>query len=194
MPILERTVKSGIPFVPVSDAFALNIGQSAGSGVSQVETWLPIHKTTLNLVNALVAIVDSGGAAGGQGSLKIYDWPEGSIVLIGALYNLTITRVGTAITATAAAVGALGTVAPGAGDSTLTGTEANIIPSTAGTLTGGVGTLKSFNAAPAAPFDGTTTPVDVLLNIAVPDAGITANDSFSVTGTVVILWSDIGDY
>lgn len=192
--MIDTTVKSGKPFLPVSDAQALIIGSAAGTGVSQQETWVPSHKTTLNFNNVVVPIVDTGGANGGQGSLKIYDWPEGAIILMGALYNLTISRVGTNIAANAAVVGALGTVAPGVGDAALTGTEANIIPSTSGTLVSGAGVLKGFNAAPAAPFDGTTTPSDILLNLAIPDAGIAGNDSILVNGTVVIAWTDIGDY
>jgi hypothetical protein len=42
-------------------------------------------------------------------------------------------------------------------------------------------------------FDGTATAKDAWLNIAVPDAGSTANDTFTVSGTITLVWSNLGD-
>lgn len=190
---LERTVKSGKPFVPVSDSFHLAIGDAAGSGVGQTETWGLFHKTTLPIANLVVTMTDTGGANGGQGSQKVYDFPEGAILVVAAGFNLTIQRGSTGLTATAAVVASVGTVAPGA-DATLTGTEANMIPSTVATLSSGAGAAKNFSAAPAAPLDGTSTAIDALLNFAVPDAGISANDTLIVNGTITIFWMDVIDY
>jgi len=170
-----------------------NTGDPAGGASATEYGGQGVQRTVLTLENAIVAVVDSGGAAGGQGNLKVYDFPEGGIVILGASYNLAVVA-GAGITATAALVGAVGSVAAGAGDSTLTTTEADIIPSTVGTLTGSAGVLKKLSAVVAAPFDGTTTPLDAFLNIAVPDAGITANANVIVNGTITILWTQIGDF
>jgi hypothetical protein len=57
-----------------------------------------------------------------------------------------------------------------------------------------VGTAAGITlTAGAVAFDGTTTAKDAWLNIAVPDAGSTANDTFSVTGTITLIWSNMGD-
>lgn len=191
---LEQTVKSGKPFLPVTDLAALKLGAVAGVTVAAQETWGPFHKTIINLTEVSISIVDSGGAAGGQGSVKVYDFPEGVTQILGAACNLTTRKGGAGITDTAAVVGSVGTVAPGAGDAALTGTEADIIPSTAGTLAAGAGVLKGISAAPAAPFNGTATPIDALLNIGIPDAGITATTTLIVNGRIAIVWTTLLDF
>lgn len=175
---------------------ALPVNGDAAGGASATEYGSQggVNRTVLTLENVVIPVTDSGGAAGGQGTVKVYDFPEGSIAILGALFNLTTLAGAGGITDTAALVGSLGSVAAGAGDSTLTTTEADMIPSTVGTLTGGAGTLRNDSAAPAAAFDGTTTPLDAILNVAVPDAGITANDTLTVNGTIVICWLHLGDF
>lgn len=168
-------------------------GVKAGTGVTVVEQGDGvIHKTVLTLTNLVVAMVDAA-ANGSQGSQKLYDFPEGLIQILGSTMNLGIARVGTAIVVGAAVVSALGTVAPDA-NATLTGTEANLIPSTAATLTGGVNAAAPKGKSTAtATFDGTSTPIDALLNFAIPDADSTGNDSLTVNGTITILWAQMGD-
>lgn len=170
-------------------------GTPAGTGVSAKEFGgggLP-HKTILTLRSVVIATVDAG-AAGAQGSQKVYDFPEGAIQFLGATMNLTTLAGAGGIADTGALVGSVGSVAAGAGDAALTSTEANIIPSTAGTLVAGAGVLKGISAAPIAPVDGTTTPVDAILNIAVPDAGSSADDTVTISGTITITWSNAGDF
>jgi hypothetical protein len=88
----------------------------------------------------------------------------------------------------------VGTVTAGVDNATLTTTEADLIPSTAATLSGGVGTAAGITlTAGAVAFDGTATAKDAWLNIAVPDAGSTANDTFTVSGTITLVWSNLGD-
>lgn len=170
-------------------------GTPAGTGVSAKEfggAGLP-HKTILTLRNVVIPTVDAG-AAGAQGSQKVYDFPEGAIQFLGATMNLTTLAGAGGIADTGALVGSVGSVAAAADNATLLSTEANIIPSTAGTLVGGAGVLKGISAAPIAPVDGTTTPVDAILNLAVPDAGSSADDTVTVNGTITITWSNAGDF
>jgi hypothetical protein len=170
------------------------VGAAAGTGVSAVETGNgAVHKTVLTLAALSIAITDNG-VAGGQGSQKVYDFPEGVIQVLGASYNLTTARVSTGIAATAALVGSLGSVAAGAGDATLTSTEADIIASTTGTLTAGAGTLAKHGSLIATAFDGHTTALDAILNLAIPDAGISATDAVLVSGTITMVWANLGDY
>lgn len=170
------------------------VGAAAGTGVTAVESGTgAVHKTVLTLAALSVAITDNG-VAGGQGSQTVYAFPEGVIQLLGASYNLTTARVATGIATTAAVVGSLGSVAAGAGDATLTSTEADMIASTTGTLTAGAGVLAKHGSLVAAAFDGHTTPVSAILNLAVPDAGISATDAILVSGTITLVWANLGDY
>lgn len=165
-------------------------GVVSGTGVTAVQGITAIQTVTLPLVNAPVATVDAT-TNGAQGSVKVYTFPAGVITILGASTNLTIAKVGAGITATAAVVGSVGTVAA-AVDGTLTGTEANIIPSTASTLTAGAGVTKGVSTG-AVTLDGTQTNVPVWLNFIVPDAGSTANDSLTVNGTITITYVNNGD-
>lgn len=149
------------------------------------------QRLRFDFVNVAVAITDSGGAAGGQGALKIFDFDPGLVSILGAESNCAIVAAA-GIGATAAVVGSVGTAAAGAGDATLTGTEADIIPSTACTLTGSAGVFDGEATTPAL-FSGVATAIDAYLNLAVPDAGITANSTITVTGYIDIWVLFLGD-
>jgi hypothetical protein len=166
-------------------------GTVSGTGVTAVQGAGVVQTITLNLAATPVAMVDAT-TAGSQGNLKIFSFPAGNLTILGATTELDIARVGTALTATAAVVGAIGTVAASAADATLTSTEANIVPSTVATLAAGIGQFDGQSTGVVA-LDGTATPVDVYLNFAVPDAGSTGNDSLTVTGRVVISYTISGD-
>ncbi len=166
-------------------------GAVAGTGVAVTEAYGIGIQTTFTLTNVSVSTTDHG-AAGAQGSLKIYDFPEGLIYVLGAVANCTTARVGTALTTTSAMVWSLGTVAAGAGDATLTTTEADIVPSTVGTLTAGAGTFIAVSTTPAL-FDGTATAKDLLLNCATVDAGSSGDDAVTVNGTITVTWFYLGD-
>lgn len=169
-------------------------GTVAGTGVSLTDVGTgAVHKTTFTLSSVSITVTDTGGANGGQGSLKIYDFPEGFIEEMGCTANLTTARGSTGLATNAAVVEAIGTVAPGA-DATLTSTEADWIASYAGTLSSGAGVWTANGASVLAALDGHTTAKDLLLNVAVPDAGISASDTLVLNGTIVCIWSLTGDF
>jgi len=175
----------------LSNRIAQAVGAVAGTGVT-VQEQSGLYRTTITLTNASVATVDAT-TNGASGSLKVYDFPEGNLVFFGATTNLTIARVGTNITTTAAVVAGVGTAAAGA-DATLTSTEQDLVPSTTATLTAGAGTFKGKSVtAGIAVLDGTTTAKDAYLNFAIPDAGSAGNDALLVNGTITILWANAGD-
>lgn len=161
-------------------------GDKNGTGVSVVEG---ANKTTFTFTNVTVSTTDVPGTCA-YGSLKIYDFPEGAIIVGGSVANLTIAAA-TGITATSAVVSSVGT-APAAADATLTATEADIIPSTASTLTASAGAFSAVYLTSAG-FDGTATAKDAYLNFAMPDAGSTANSTITVNGTLTIDWRFIAD-
>lgn len=149
-----------------------------------------VHET-YTFTNRSVTITDNT-TSGAHGNLKIVDLPEGNVVIVGATTNLTIARVGTNITATAAVVAAVGTVAAANTDATLTSTEANIVPSTVATLTAGAGVVKGVSTS-GSTINGTTTRVPVFLNFAMPDASSGGNDALTVNGTITLVYTLIGD-
>lgn len=167
-------------------------GTAAGTGVTAVECMPIIHQTILTLAASSVTMTDAG-AAGCHGGLKIYDFPEGVVHIYGATCDLAVTAGAGGITDTASVVGSIGTVVTATDNATLTTTEANIIPSTAVTLTGGVGAFDSASTG-GATYNGYSTPVDLFLNFAVPDAGSTANDTLTVSGNVTVTWVYLGDF
>lgn len=166
----------------------------AASGIVCVEQGLgPVRKTILRLNAFSVATVDHT-TDGASGSAKLYDFPEGAITILGAVVNLTTLKSGSGLAATAALVHALGTVAANADDDLADAGEGDIIASTAGTLSSSAGSFKAHRSAAPAVFDGHTTAVDLRLNVAVVDAGTSANAAVLYTGTVEVTWLNAGDY
>lgn len=162
---------------------------AVGTGVTAVEKVPQVHKTVLTLANT-VTLTDAT-TNGNEGSAVIYTFPAGNIVILGAVSNLVLTAGAGGVANGAAVVSSLGSVAAAA-DTTLTGTEANIIPSTTSTLTGGVGAMNGQSTAPVT-LDGTASAAVCRLNLAVPDADSSADDTMAVTGTVELTWINLGD-
>lgn len=165
------------------------------TGLTGVERVGTMHRTILTLVAVPVATADHT-TAGAQGTLALYTFPRGNILFVGGSTNLTITADGTGVTTGASVVGSVGTVAPGAGDATLTSTEANLIPSTAATLTLLAGVMKGRGVTQTF-FDNTTTTASTQmtanLNFGIPDAGTTAAGVITVSGTIELVWVNLGD-
>jgi hypothetical protein len=144
----------------------------------------PIRITRLTLTNVPITHTDNG--ATGSGGVKIYDFPEGVITLLGGVADLdfeleTLTDSNF--------VYAVGTATAGA-DGTLTSTEANIVASTAAALTSGAGTGKGEGTTLSA-VNGADTALDAFLNIASSTDPSTANDCV-VNGVIQFAWICVG--
>jgi len=154
----------------------------------------PIKQTILTLSNFLVTVANTTGASFGGG--KIYDFPEGRILVLGVTANLGFVWTGEDIVATGSGDYSLGTTVTI--DATLSGTDVNLLPSTAMTdpFVGGVGAATGGALAASAHFDGTTTAVDAYLNLIIDDADVSdgASDVVKCSGTVRITWVQLGDY
>jgi hypothetical protein len=195
----EVAVLSGGPsgaaqVLSVAPQTSVGVGAKAGTGVTVAEYGVgSLHTTVFTLTNYAMAMTDAT-TAGSHGTQKLYTFPQGPIQILGSRFNLTTARVGTAIDAAAELVGSLGTAAVGTNNATLSSTEADLIASYAGTLSSGAGVLKKHGSLVATAFDGTATPAEAHLNVAVPDAGSTGNDVLTINGTVTITWANLGDY
>lgn len=172
-------------------------GTKAGTGVTVEEYGDGVlHKTVLTLSGYTQAMTDNGANA--SGGTKIYDFPEGAITILGAVVSLALT---TNMGATSDMVGGLGT-ATAAADGTLSGTEQDIVPSTALSFSSSAVAFHAIHATAgtsaaqgiASLFDGTTTAVDLYLNFADGhDTGGTGK-YVGATGTITLTWLFLGDH
>lgn len=153
-----------------------------------------VHKTVLTLASTPVTVANTTGAS--FGSVKLYDFPEGRLLVLGVVATLGFVWTGEDIDAAGSGDFSLGTTATA--DATLSGTDVNLLPSTAMTDPAVLGVLAATSGALAASaqIDGTSAAVDAYLNIIIDDADVAdaASDVVLVSGTVTVVWTLIGDY
>ncbi|TIT62020.1 MAG: hypothetical protein E5W90_31825, partial [Mesorhizobium sp.] len=84
-----------------------------------------------------------------------------------------------------------------ASSAALAGTMANVLASTGRTLDGAgaaLSTASTADVATALTLDGTVTPADLYLNLALAaGTDIDADGMLAVTGTITLLWENWGD-
>lgn len=176
------------------------VGAANGATVTAVEAGDGVwHRTTLTCTATPITISDDAGVAQ-YGGVKVYDFPAGLINIQGAVIDgaLTAGVTGTIIDAWEGDV-ALGTVTATTG-ATLTGTEANIMPSVAiAAATSKVGTCDAVSVATALTesgarwIDGTSTAVDMFLNFVIDDDATHTAGTATFTGTITFIWANLGD-
>lgn len=152
------------------------------------------HRTVLSLLGGATFNLDDKNDGNG---IKIYDFPEGNVVVLGAFMDAVVTSAATVTTSYVMSVGtAIGTD----GEQTLTNTEADFVASCTVTCGGGNEDAHGVSALTAAglvmvPFDGTGGGKDVYLNAAVAAGDISAESAIAaVSGTIVIEWIYLGDF
>jgi len=165
---------------------------NTGYKLTTVNSISGCNKTTVTFTAYSLAITDAG-ANGAHGSVKLIDFPEGHIKLIGAHQVLTLTRVGTAIDADAVFDAGIGSITAGVDNEELAGTETEITGvEDEAVLAAGTLTFDTLNGVDQL-LDGSGTSSDAWLNVAVAAADCSGNDAFLVTGTVTITWVLLGD-
>lgn len=169
-----------------------NQGAVAVTGATVQSYAGAVQKLVITLPVTSVATTDNG-ANGAQGGIKVYDFQEGSLVILGVTHNLTLAKVGSGISATATVLSSLGSALVTQNEATLTGTEADIVASNSTVLVAGAGVSKSRSSA-ITYLDGTTTAKDLYLNLNVDAVGSTATDAVNVSGTITVLYANAGDY
>lgn len=173
--------------------YPTNVGNGTpnGTGVTAKEFGCgTLHKTVLTLAAYSLTLTLNGTSSAGGGA-KIYDFPEGLILPIGAVADLVVTNAG----GDGSFLASLGSAAADTGG-TLTSTEISFAPQTAATVTAGTGTSKMKSTVlapvPGVPFDGTSTPIDLFLNAALNADG-TGKATLVFTGTITFWWLNLGD-
>ena len=171
------------------------VGALAGTNVTVSEVGNgAFHRTVLTLAATPVTLTDEAGVIlyGGQ---KLYDFPEGAILVLGVIADIDVTVAGN-LSATADGDVSIGTATAG-NDADLTSTEADLsAKTTIAQLVASTGPADCMTLAalyPIDPFDGTGTAKDLFLNFIWDDADHDGG-TMTVTGTVTISWVDYGDY
>lgn len=190
----EQWIRGALPNRYVADWLLglLGLGtKNSASTVAVAERGIgPYKQTIITLTAHPVTLTDEAGVVL-YGGTKLYDFPEGLIKISGCVADLTVAVAG-GLNADADGDVGIGTVTA-SNNATLASTEQNICPTTAiPQLSSSAGTADCQNAADIAPLDGTTTPVDLYLNFLWDDADHDGG-TMTVSGTVTVTWTNLGD-
>ncbi|MGE4056903.1 MAG: hypothetical protein AB7F99_19105, partial [Vicinamibacterales bacterium] len=169
------------------------VGSASGLHVVREDLFDGFRRTVVRLKDVDIAVIDhtTNGCFGG---VKLYDFPEGAIVVHSATSNLSFELSHTGgVSATAALKHAVGSALEASND-TLDSTQANMIPSTSVTLSAGAGS-KSGMSTSAAHLDGRSSAASAYLNLGIVDGAVTddEDDVVTVNGDIVLLWTPVGD-
>lgn len=178
-----------------------NVGTSgATSGATNVATEQmgAVHQTLITLNATPLTLVDANVGGG----TKIYTFPEGRILLLGAVGSMAFTTTSVLASTLNAGVtinwglGSVLTTTQASG--TLATTEQDMLPTTNATASATInvaGAASNGKLAASAQFDGTATATAVNLNVGVATAtDIDGDATVTVAGTVVLTWIHLGDY
>lgn len=153
----------------------------------------PITKLTI-AVRDLAMTVD--GASGvGVGAAVAYDLPEANILLLGAVSYLSFAASGSEDDLDADWEGDYGVGTTPAADATITGTDVDIIPSTAiAAATAEVSPRTRGAGATQAILDNTDGSLEINVSLLIDDANIGADDiAFTVNGEIHLAYITLGD-
>lgn len=175
------------------------IGAVAGTGVSVAEYGAGGIRQSVFTVTAMPLTIPNAVAANQANGAKIYDFPEGRLLILGAtgtMQQTTTSVLASTLNASSSCRWGVGTTV--GTNATLATTEQDLIPVTSITSSATVnvaGTATSAALAASAQFDGTSTAKDAFLNFSVPtDLDLDADATITLTGTVTITWVLLGDF
>jgi len=178
-------------------AMSAGAGAVAGTGAAAVEYGdATVHQTVITFTDTPITLADEAGVIA-YGGLKVYDLPEGAILINGAVADINLTKSSAGVNDNWDGDISIGT-ATAANDADLTSTEADIVAKTAtpqaaaGATTGDMVTATAQMAI----FDGTAAAKDVFVNVLVDDADHDVNGTacnIILNGTITITWVNLGD-
>ena len=204
--IIWRCVRSTSPrqWVPTNDPLGAGGTAETITGMTVVESGdAVVRKTVFTFAQAggaTYAAADSFAVADAtaMGGRKIYTFPEGRILVLGAVASLSlgVKTASTTINDAAAVNYAMGTAAPTEAALT-TASGIDLLPKS-GAVT--MGTNPAYSTAvknqlvASAHFDGTAGAKTVNLNFGLgTDTEIDADAAIGVTGTISLVWILLGD-
>lgn len=172
---------------------------ASGSVTLTVDNYLPypFFSMKFTLDAAQVPVTDAAGS-GSYGALKLFDFNEGAISILGCRQDYTAFAEGAALTGAAGdavfdiGVGSVAKAA--AADGALGGAnDDDIGGEIAVTLSGGTATATLVEGAKSTGINGTGTAADVVVNVSGTAATIDATSTLDVTGTIEIVGVFLGD-
>ena len=140
-----------------------------------------------------ITLTDDAGV-GQWGTVKLYDFPAGNIYIIGATIDADLTLVNALWLDTA--VGDIGVGSTANADATaIATTRQNIIASTAiAAMVAQVGPVDCGSVVPVGLANAGGTDTDCILNVRIDDDAAHITDSGTLTGTMVMTWTQVGDF
>lgn len=140
-------------------------------------------------------IVVAGATGIGFGSGVVMDLPEGNILLLGLVANLTFSKSAGATGVQDTWDGDFGIGTTPASDATITGGDVDLIASTAtGAATAGVSPVKRATQATQSIIDNTANDLEINLNLLIDDANISADaQTIYVNGDLVVAYIVMSD-
>lgn len=151
-----------------------------------------LKQVVITFTDLAITITDEAGVIG-YGGVKVFDFDEGNLAILGASLNLTSVAYTGGINADADGDVAVGTVTA-ANDADLTSTEADIIPKTTVPQATGGATTATARSTAASFHDGTSTAKDAFLNWLIDDLDQDGGGTVTVSGTLTLNVADYGDY
>lgn len=168
---------------------------SSGSIRVKREQMGAFRQVTLTLDNVAQTVVNGTEYQGTQ----LWTFPEGRMLVLGVTATLQQKTTSTlASTLNASSTGAISLGTATASSTTLSGTAADLLPSTAFTSSATInvaGTAVSAALAASAHFDGTSTAKSMYLNTAyATTTDVDGDATQTISGTIVVTYVDLGDY
>lgn len=152
------------------------------------------YRTVLTFNGMQIAVTDALAYAG----IKIFDFTDGKVRIKGGTASLqfsVLTTRASTINASASMTWGLGSAT--ASNATLASTMINVIAKTTRTLDGtnaALSTASTADVVAAATLDGTSSAIDLYLNVAFETGtDIDADGTIAVYGTVTLLHENWGD-
>ena len=163
---------------------------ASGSVTLSTKSWVqyPDFYLEFDLDAASVPVTDAT-TSGSFGALKLFDFVEGVVTDVSSWQDYTAFAEGAALTGGAGdavfdiGIGSVAIAA--AADGALATTSDNIGDEIAITLSGGTATGSKATAL-ATVLDGSSTPIDIVLNMSGTAATIDASSTLAVTGKVIV--------
>jgi len=175
------------------DTSAVTNGAAAGNSTA-VETISGGSYKTVITLNQVLPLADGGF----QVSSNIYTFPQGVILIEGAVLDATGTMGADGMNNSTADLYnfSVGTTAADNGDGTLSTTEVDVIPSTSIDTINGTNLVNAIHAYGPVParHDGSSSAIALYASMGIPAANDAAANTNTITGTLTLYWKLLGDY
>lgn len=165
---------------------------SSGDSLTAASVTGEIIKTTHTFVTSYSVDITDAAGNGAHGSVKLIDFPEGYIKIIGVVLDADVTAGDGGIADDATYDIGLGSAAAGTDNAALATTEQDILNKIEGDLSSGAASVASYTGTDLA-LDGSSTAADCYLNIAIEADDCSADDILKFAGNVKITWVLLGD-